>query len=123
MNIFNSLLIDKYILDSLARRKLRIHGINPYYFYKIPSEFNIEDLLNSRLKFDRYGLAPRFFLLLDFPTEYFFLNCNKFSLIDLLQCFFLRISIGISRDIQCRFVDEFGDFFNNSEMTKKMVEI
>ncbi|MFX1567981.1 MAG: hypothetical protein ACFFCV_06410 [Promethearchaeota archaeon] len=107
-------------LSSLSRRKVRIHGINPFSFYDITSEFNLEDLLNSRLKFGKYGLAPRFFLLLDFPTEYFFIKHKEISLIDLLQCFFIRTSIGISREIQNRFIDEYKEFFKSSEMTKKM---
>ncbi len=107
-------------LFRLSRRKVRIHGINAFDFYNIPSEYNLENLLNSRVKLERFGLAPRFFLLLDFPTEFFFLKHQRISLIDLLQIFFLRTRIGISREIQSRFVDEFGVFFNNSEMTKKM---
>ncbi len=77
LNLHLNFTYENPYLSRIRRSKIGVHGIDPSDFYKIPSELNLENFLNYKLKFGKFGLAPRFFLLLDFPTDYFFLKTKK----------------------------------------------
>lgn len=44
----------------------------------------------------KYGLASRFFLLLGFPLDQYFIPKRELSLIQLIETFFFKLKIGIS---------------------------
>ena len=77
-------------------------------FNSIPSEFNLEDFLQFKIKLLPYGLFPRFFLLIRDPLLYYILESKEISLLELLHIFFRKLRIGISDKIIDVFLDEFG---------------
>ncbi|GAH53866.1 unnamed protein product, partial [marine sediment metagenome] len=102
-------------LLKVPRHKLGAHGIEPSDFYSTKSNFELLNLINANIKLQKFGLSPRFFLLLHFPMEDLFLQQSRISLIELLYLFFLKLRIGIPRKIVQRFLDNFGDLVPKSE--------
>lgn len=86
--------------------KLFKHGIDPYEFKRISVSTSSKKFLLSRIKLTKFGLAPRFFLLLDFPFEKFFLEEFTISLIDLMTTFFTRLPLGNPYKISGEFTSE-----------------
>lgn len=74
--------------------KLYKHGIDPFDFKKVTINTSSKDFLESKIKFRKIGLAPRFFLLLDIPFKRFFMEEMTTSLIDLMTTFFTRLPLG-----------------------------
>jgi len=100
------------------RKKLIGHGVDPFNFNDIPSEFELDDLLNYKIKLLDIGLCPRFFLVCKSPLECYFLKSKKLSLMTLLRFFFTNLRIGISERILAMFFDEFGRTSSVSEIKK-----
>ena len=74
--------------------KLYKHGIDPYDFKKVTNNTSSKNFLESKIKFRKIGLAPRFFLILDLPFKRFFMEEMTTSLIDLMTTFFTRLPLG-----------------------------
>lgn len=94
-------------LSQIPLRKYRIHGISSHEFNDIPPNQKISTLLQKKIKLEKYGLAPRYFALCETPFEYFFINQFSFSLIELLNAFYRKLRIGIPREIQNGFLEDF----------------
>lgn len=88
-------------------KKLRKHGINPKNFQNIDFNIQIQELLNYRIELTKIGLAPRFFLILGFPIDDFFITEKKISLLDLLKIFYTKTRIGLSNRIINKFLEDF----------------
>ena len=89
--------------------KLFKHGIDPYEFKKVSFSTSSKELLQSRIKLTKIGLAPRFFLLLDIPFKDFFIDEITISLIDLMTTFFTRLPLGNPYKVSGEFTSENDD--------------
>jgi len=86
--------------------KLFKHGIDPYEFKNVSINTSSKDLLLSRIKLTKIGLAPRFFLLLDIPFKEFFMEEMTISLVDLMTTFFTRLPLGNPYKVSGEFTSE-----------------
>ena len=107
---------DNTELSRLKITKFRRHGLNPLEFQFIKPEFQIDELLENEIKLAKWGLGPRFFLLLKFPMEEYFIKLKRIKLIDLMEMFFNKIKIGISTEISSRFFSDYSKFFNSNHI-------
>ena len=104
-----TLILRKKIKLSQIGDKLFKHGIDPYEFKNVSINTSPKNLLQSRIKLTKIGLAPRFFLLLDLPFEKFFIEEMTIILIDLMTTFFTRLPLGNPYNVSGEFTSENSD--------------